>query len=162
MKNILVILVLLSFLVLPAIGLTAGEDLIEPPDVKILGQGGVLDQIINYLFTILLIVAVIFIIIAGFYFVTGVGDPEKYTKARMMLLYALIGVLVAISAKGLVILIVKIAGEEGAKIESCGAYCKVQGKSEGNCAPECWPLWGENWPDGDSFCPSTAPKCCCQ
>ena len=94
---------------MPAIGLTADEDLIEPPDVKILGQGGILDRIINYLFVILLIAAIIFIIIAGFYFVTAVGDPEKFHKAKMMLLYALIGVLVAISAKGLVILVIRMA-----------------------------------------------------
>jgi hypothetical protein len=56
-----------------------------------------------------MVVAVIYIIMAAFNFVTAAGDPEKVTKARNFVLYALIGVLVAFAAKGLINLISKIA-----------------------------------------------------
>lgn len=64
-----------------------------------------LGRISDWLFAILLIIAAIFIIIAGFYFVTAQGDPDKVSTARMFVLWALIGVLVGFLAKGLVILV---------------------------------------------------------
>ncbi len=65
----------------------------------------VLNNITNWLFAILLIVAAIFIIIAGYFFVTAAGDPEKTKRARDFIMYALIGVLVGFVAKGLVALV---------------------------------------------------------
>ena len=61
-----------------------------------------LRTILNIIFTIFLTVAAIFIIIAGFYFVTAQGDPEQIKKARNMVLYALIGVVVAVISRGIV------------------------------------------------------------
>ncbi len=69
----------------------------------------VLDNITDWLFAILLIVAAIFIIIAGYFFVTATGDPEKTKRARDFVMYALIGVLVGFVAKGLVMLVGTIA-----------------------------------------------------
>lgn len=68
----------------------------------------VLDNIVNWLFSILLIVAVIYLIIAAYYFVIAQGDSDKISKARTMILYALIGVAVAFLAKGLVTLVERI------------------------------------------------------
>ncbi len=70
-----------------------------------------LDNVTNWLFSILLVTAAIFIIIAGFYFVTASGDPDKTKKARDFVLYALIGVLVGFAARGLVYLVGTIAGQ---------------------------------------------------
>lgn len=64
-----------------------------------------LENITNSLFAILLVVAAIAIIVAGYYFVTAAGDTEKTKKARDFVLYALVGVLVAFIAKGLVYLV---------------------------------------------------------
>ena len=65
----------------------------------------VLDTVSNWLFAILLIVAAIFIIVAGYFFVTAAGDPDRTKKARDWVMYALIGVLVGFVAKGLVLLV---------------------------------------------------------
>ncbi|MEA3344363.1 MAG: hypothetical protein U9Q16_01655 [Patescibacteria group bacterium] len=120
MKKILSGLVLASLLVVPAIGLAqpadnpagpppaSGDDpnLKEvPPDLDIMD---LLQTLANWLLTILLIVAAIFIIIAGFYFVTAMGDPAKVATARQFVLYALIGVAVGLASKGLVLLIESI------------------------------------------------------
>jgi hypothetical protein len=102
-------LVLLSIFSLLPIFVLAAENLQEPPDVPILGTGGVLDRIINYLFTILLVVAVIFILISAFNFIFAQGDTEKITTARRAILYAIIGVLVAFAARGLVNFIGQVA-----------------------------------------------------
>ena len=69
------------------------------PDNNLMGA---LNSIVNWLFTVLLIVAVIFILIAAFNFITAAGDPEKVKTARQFVIYALIGVVVALLARGLI------------------------------------------------------------
>lgn len=76
-------------------------------DVKVMD---VIDDVTDWLFAFLLLAAAIFIIIAAFMFVTASGDPDKTKTARNFVLYALIGVLVAFIAKGLVYLISAIVG----------------------------------------------------
>jgi len=49
-----------------------------------------------------LIVAVWFLILAGFNFVTANGDSEKLKKARTNLMWSFVGILVAVLAKGIV------------------------------------------------------------
>jgi len=111
MKKILSGLILASLLVMPAMALAdpigAGGSPIEevPGELNIMN---LLNTIANWLLTILLIVAAIFIIIAGFLFVTAMGDPEKVKSARNFILWALIGVAVALASKGLVLLIREI------------------------------------------------------
>jgi len=117
MKKILSGLVLASLLVMPAMALadppgagdpggagmpvggTNGPGVVVEEELDIMN---LLDTIANWLLTILLIVAAIFIIIAGFYFVTAMGDPAKVATARQFILYALIGVAVGLASKGLV------------------------------------------------------------
>jgi len=70
----------------------------------------VLDRALNFAFAILLVFAGIFIVIAAYYFVSAAGDATKVSTARNFVLYALIGVLVAFLARGLVALVGRIAG----------------------------------------------------
>ena len=111
MKKALVSLILISFLILPA--LVLGQ-VVSAPELEICcGANSVLYRVMNWLFTILLVVAAIFIIIAAYMFVTAAGDPDKTKTARNFVLYALIGVLVAFGARGLVSLVGTIAGTSG-------------------------------------------------
>ncbi len=66
---------------------------------------GALNRITNWAFTILIAVAAMFIIFAAFNFVTASGEAEKVKAAREYVLYALVGVVVALLARGLVSLI---------------------------------------------------------
>jgi len=106
MKKILLAPVLLSLLILPAFVLAQGPDE-EIPDI-ITGPGDIIliiERVANWLFAILLAVALIFIIISAYQFLTSGGDPARVTQARQALMYALIGVGVAFLAKGLVMLV---------------------------------------------------------
>jgi hypothetical protein len=106
MKKIFLSLILVSLLALPIAGLAQVTPTTAPEkDIMV-----VLGNILNWMFTILLIVAAFFIMIAAFNFITAAGDPEKVKTARNFVLYALIGVLVAFAAKGLVKLIGTIVG----------------------------------------------------
>jgi membrane-associated HD superfamily phosphohydrolase len=99
MKKFVLTVVSTSLTVLPTIGLA--QPAVAPP-VDVMQA---LTDITNWLFAILLAVAVIFLIIAGFYFITAQGDSDKVSKARMMVLWSLVGVAVAILARGLVMLV---------------------------------------------------------
>ena len=79
-----------------------GECLAGAPTVDVMGA---LNRITNWAFTILIAVAALFIIFAAFEFVTAKGEPEKVKSAREYVLYALVGVVVALLARGLVQLI---------------------------------------------------------
>jgi len=102
MKKIISALVLITLLVLPVVGLAQAEDI---PDVEL---DEALVNITNFMFWVLMAVAVIFLIAAGISFVTAQGDPEKVKKARDYVLYALIGVVVGVMAKGLTTFLEKI------------------------------------------------------
>lgn len=100
MKKILLSLAAIGLLAVPAVGLA--QNVGTMPNVNVIAA---VNSVINWLFAILLIVAVIFILLAGFSFVTASGDPAKVGVARNYVLYALIGVAVAFLAKGLVYLV---------------------------------------------------------
>jgi hypothetical protein len=116
MKKILAGIALSGLLIVPLIGLAQSS--LNNPTSQDAGdweldiccdEGSMLDNLFNGLFIVLLVVAAISILIAGVFFVTAQGDPDKVAKARQFVLYALIGVLVAFAAKGLIMLIVNMA-----------------------------------------------------
>lgn len=54
--------------------------------------------IINFIFGVSAAVAVLMIVVAGFFFVTARGNPETVSKARMTILWACIGLVVVVFA----------------------------------------------------------------
>jgi len=62
------------------------------------------------IFVFLLAIAVIMIIMGAFSFVTAGGDPEKTMKARNYIMYAAIGIAVALLAKAVPAMVKMIVG----------------------------------------------------
>ena len=58
-----------------------------------------ISNITNWIFLIFMGVAVIMVIIGGFFMVTSAGNPEQFGKGRTLVIYALIGVIIALLAK---------------------------------------------------------------
>jgi len=56
-------------------------------------------SVIDWVFYVLLAVVVVMIVIGGFYFVTAAGDPERASKGRQLIIYALIGLIIALLAR---------------------------------------------------------------
>ena len=131
MKKVITGLMLTGMLVLPTAAIFAacsGYDteplcraancMWNPDDNKCYGVevGGVSDiiriinTIGNWIFAIALAVAAIFILVAAFFFITSGGNPETATKAKGMLVNALIGVALALAARGLVAVLKSILG----------------------------------------------------
>lgn len=61
----------------------------------------VVTTIVNWIFTIFIVISVIFIMIAAFDFVTGGDDPEKISKARQRIIWAIAGIAVALLARAI-------------------------------------------------------------
>lgn len=59
----------------------------------------------DWIFAGVMILAVVFIVIGAYYFVTAAGSPEKVTSAKNYMLYALIGFAVAVLARGMTIFV---------------------------------------------------------
>jgi hypothetical protein len=58
--------------------------------------------VVDWLFYLLIFAAVVVIILAAYNFLTAAGDPDKVSKARNYIIYALIALVVAWVARALV------------------------------------------------------------
>ena len=94
-KTTILTFVILSLFVAPV--LFAQQT--PPPDVD---PWSAVETITNLVFGVLLAVAVLAIIYAGFLFITAQGEGEKVSRARNTLMYAIVGIVVALLARGLV------------------------------------------------------------
>lgn len=61
-----------------------------------------LQNVLSFVFVIAGIIAVIMILVASFQYITSTGDPQKTKKAKDTIIYALIGLVVSISASVIV------------------------------------------------------------
>jgi hypothetical protein len=61
----------------------------------------VLEVITDWIFVFLLVISVVFIVLAAFQFVTSGGDPAAVSMARTKLIYAAVGIAVAVLARGI-------------------------------------------------------------
>lgn len=59
-------------------------------------------QILQLVIGIIAAVAVLFVVIGGFRFVISEGDPQSTAKARSTIVYAVVGLIIAVSAEALV------------------------------------------------------------
>ena len=61
---------------------------------------GILNTLINWAFTILMVLATFFIFYAAYLYLTAAGDAEKVKSAQQVLIYAAVGIAVAFVAQG--------------------------------------------------------------
>ena len=80
---------------------------LPPPvgPVTVSGWVAILVNVVQWFYTIIFIIAVLFILLAAFNFITSGGDPTKTTAAKKQLLYAVIGIVVALLSYGVVTLV---------------------------------------------------------
>ncbi|HOX30244.1 MAG TPA: hypothetical protein P5080_03780 [Candidatus Paceibacterota bacterium] len=63
----------------------------------------IIENVINFFFTVAIIICPLIIIIGGFMMVTSGGDPGKVETGKKMVYYALIGLGIVVLAKGFVL-----------------------------------------------------------
>lgn len=57
-----------------------------------------LASVLSFVFVLVGIISVIMIMIAGLQYITSTGDPQKTKKAKDTIIYALIGLVISVSA----------------------------------------------------------------
>lgn len=75
------------------------------------GVKGLATIVVNWMFGILLILAVVFIVWAALLYLTSGGDEEKTKKAREMIIAAVIAIAIAILARAIVSFVGSIFGQ---------------------------------------------------
>lgn len=70
----------------------------------------VICAVVDWIFYLLIIAAVVFVLIAAFRYLTAAGDPEKVKKAGATLLYAAIAVVIALVARGIPLIAASFLG----------------------------------------------------
>lgn len=72
---------------------------------SIFGPSGIITNAIKLLSYAIGIAAVVMMIVGGFKYVISTGDSSAINSAKNTILYALIGVLVAVAAQGIIVLV---------------------------------------------------------
>ncbi|MBQ1528574.1 hypothetical protein IIZ77_02930 [Candidatus Saccharibacteria bacterium] len=87
-----------------------GMNLAKPNGVPtdLTGAGGVIDNITSTILAILGFIAVVMLIIGGVKYATSAGDAKAVTDAKNTILYALIGLIIAILSYAIVKFVVGI------------------------------------------------------
>ena len=97
-KNSLLALSLIACIIFPALGLAiepiAEGDVPTTPSEVVLWM----ERITKTIFYGVMVLAILFMLVAAFTFLTAGGSPEKIATARQMLIYALIGIGIALLA----------------------------------------------------------------
>lgn len=91
----------LAVLALPALVFAQGN-LPPAPDIVTNTNDffGLMKTVVNFLFALLIVLAVVFVILAAFKYLTAGGDPEKVKAANHQIMYAAIAVVIAVLARG--------------------------------------------------------------
>ncbi|MBU1177159.1 MAG: hypothetical protein ABIG88_01260 [Patescibacteria group bacterium] len=108
-----IIIASLSCLILFGFSLTvfAAEPTIPDSDITSMDKIiELLDTIVNYFFGIVLAVALFMLLFAGFKWITSSGNEEAIGTARKMLIWALVGIAIALVSKGLIMVIKGLVG----------------------------------------------------
>lgn len=75
------------------------------PVTTVGGIVDVLDNIVRWVYIIFFILAVLFILLAAFTYLTAGGDEEKVKKAKSQIIYAVVAIVVALLAVGFQVII---------------------------------------------------------
>lgn len=76
-------------------------------------------QVLNWMFYGAILLTVVYVLLAAFGYVTSAGDVEKVGKAKKQIIYAAVGVAIAMVAFGLPYIVANLIGS------SVGAFCSA-------------------------------------
>ncbi len=100
MKTKILATTLVALQVLPLLALAQVTPLPPSPLTTFEDFLSILRYVVNFVFTLLMILAIIFILIAAFNYLTAMGNPEKIKSAQSMLIYAAVAIAIALIAQG--------------------------------------------------------------
>jgi hypothetical protein len=98
---------------------SANNATISSPITTLQGLVNLMCKAFDYLFYGLIALSIIMVVIAGFNYVTAGDNAEKVSKANKMILYAAIGIAVALLARGIPLIVANFLGASTTGVTSC-------------------------------------------
>ncbi len=112
-KKIVLLGVGASTLLMPFAAMAQIQPLPDSPVRSVSDVISVLNFIVRIIFTVLMIVAIAFILYAAFKYLTAMGSPERVQEAHRALLWAAVAIAVALVATGVRAIIESILRRTG-------------------------------------------------
>lgn len=78
----------------------------SPEDNSLYGPNGVITKVVRLMSLVIGIAAVIMIIVGGIRYVTSSGDPNNTTGAKNTILFAIVGLLIALLAQAIIVFVI--------------------------------------------------------
>lgn len=97
--SIFALIALVCFLLIMSFCTTEGAEIKNPINATSIAE--VVDNFIDLLFYITVVAAPLMVVIAGFLFATARDDVEQVSKAKKMIIWAGIGLLIVLLSKGI-------------------------------------------------------------
>jgi hypothetical protein len=88
-------------------GPAAGSPLCQGEDTPVYGEQGVLTRVAQLIIQIVGAASIIMITVGGFKYVTSNGDPNKIASAKSTVIYALIGLVVAVLSQAIILVVLR-------------------------------------------------------
>ncbi len=98
MFSVIILILLVSIIATPALAIKDPE---KPEGVPS-GLLNIINSISEAILYVVGTIAVLFIIIGGFQYITSAGNPDAIEKAKNTILYAVIGIIIALLAYAIV------------------------------------------------------------
>lgn len=115
-KNKQSTLAIITLLVLVASLPTAARTIVNPLSGTFCD---IIQRIVNFANALLAPLSTLMVLIAGFLYMTGGGDPEKLKKAHRVLIYALIGIAIVLLANSAEVIIRDVLNARRAASQRC-------------------------------------------
>jgi len=104
MKKFLAVLILAGLLLPAAMAVAKTEAEYQLPTEDF---SALVDRVANVIFSVLVIISILFLLYGGVLILTAAGNDEQVTKGRSVLLYAVIGLVIALFAKAIQAFLIK-------------------------------------------------------
>lgn len=108
--SVLLVAMMLSVFGTSIVVLAEGGGVTIPNPLGSTDFGGLLRKIADAVGTLIATLGTIMIIVAGILYLTSAGSPERMSKAKTALVYAIAGIVIGLAAKGIVEIIEQTLG----------------------------------------------------
>lgn len=105
--------IIAAALILSPFAVFAQGGVTSPPGAVVTSIGDIMrivETAVNWAFSLLLILAVLFIFYSAWIYMTAGGELEAVTRAKKNLLYAVIGIVIALLARSIIALVRNFLG----------------------------------------------------
>jgi len=104
-KGIVLLIILFSFLI-PS--LTEAARIVNPLEAESFEE--LIENLIDFIFWAAVAIAPIMIIVAGVYFLTSAGNPDKVRTAKSIIFWTIVGFAIVLLAKGIISMVREVIG----------------------------------------------------